>query len=67
MACTKIKLFATLMIKCYDKNLQSYLPFTKLSSNKKTEVASLMKISIDALIDELRNGRDNIGLYFELP
>ena len=54
------------MIKCYDKNLQSYLPFTKLSSNKKTEVASLMKISIDALIDELTNGRDNIGLYFAL-
>ncbi len=60
VSCAKIKLFCILMIKCFDKSKNIFLPFNNLSRQKKTEVASLMRTSIDNLLDELRAGKNKV-------
>ena len=60
--CTKLKLFAILMAKCYDKTSKIFLPYAKLGRSKQTEIASLMRTAIDALLDELKNGKANVDL-----
>lgn len=60
VACTKIKLFCILMTKSFDKQTNHFLPFSHLSSKKKTEVGALMQSSIDALLDEMKANKDGV-------
>ena len=50
------------MAKCYDKTSKIFLPYAKLGRSKQTEIASLMRTAIDALLDELKNGKANVDL-----
>lgn len=62
VSCTKIKLFAILMTKCYDKGKNIFLPFASLGPKRKTEVASLMRTAVDNLLDEMKCGKSSIDL-----
>jgi hypothetical protein len=50
------------MIKCYDKVHDVFMPFAKLSQMKKTELASLMKATIDSLLEEMKAGKSTFDL-----
>ena len=62
VTCTKIKLFCILMMKCYDKSTAHFLPFAKLDPKKKAEVGSLMRTTIDDLLDEMKTGKSGVEM-----
>ena len=62
VTCTKIKLFCLLMMKCYDKGQNCFLPFAKLSLNRKKEIGSLMKQTIDSLLEDMKTGKSSVEL-----
>ena len=62
VTCTKIKLFCILMMKCYDKSTAHFLPFAKLDPKKKAEVGSLMRTTIDDLLEEMKTGKSGVEM-----
>ena len=62
VTCTKIKLFCILMMKCYDKSTAHFLPFSKLDPKKKAEVGSLMRTTIDDLLEEMKTGKSGVEM-----
>ena len=43
------------MTKCYDKNLKNFAPFETLELQRKAEIASLVKVEIDELLNDIKN------------
>ena len=43
------------MTKCYDKSLKNFVPFETLELQRKAEIASLVKVEIDELLNDIKN------------
>ena len=65
--CTNIKTFSIVMTKSYNKELKYFVPYESLKIEKKEEIASLVKIEADQLLNDVKNvkKRPNVTRYLK--
>ena len=53
--CANIKIFSIVMTKSYKKELKYFVPYESLKIEKKEEIACLVKIEADQLLNDVKN------------